>query len=110
MENEKLEKINQFLNDAGLSGTELKLKERCIDADQKRAAAIAASNELDAQHKELTNALNTKRLEVASLTQRIDELCGLILDLVDPIEDATVEAMEPVELETLTEDASNEEV
>lgn len=80
-EQERLEVVKEFLNRADLEGTELKLKSKVLILNQKLATAQADSQKLNEQLQQTQLTANNKRLEVMGLSERLDGLCDLVLDL-----------------------------
>lgn len=82
MENEeRLEKVRAFLTREDLEGTDLNLKNQCIELDQKIAAARADLQQITQQLEEAQKASNNKQLEILSLSQRLEGLCDLVVSL-----------------------------
>lgn len=82
MENEeRLEKVRAFLTREDLEGTDLNLKNQCIELDQKIAAARADLQQIQQQLEEVQKASNNKQLEILSLSQRLEGLCDLVVSL-----------------------------
>lgn len=82
MENEeRLEKVRAFLTREDLEGTNLNLKNQCIELDQRIAAARADFQQITQQLEEAQKASNNKQLEILSLSQRLEGLCDLVVSI-----------------------------
>jgi hypothetical protein len=79
MENEALVKVREFLAREDLVGTDAKLKESAIKLDQELSAARV---ELE----QLTKSTNEKQIQVVYLTQRLEALCQLVLQVAGATE------------------------
>ena len=84
----QVEKINSFLSQSNLSDTELLLKQRVIDTDQKLSIA---RKELE----ELTTKTAQKQNEALALTHQLQSLLALVLDVQSAQESKVVEESLP---------------
>lgn len=86
MENKSLERVRAFLQRTDLTGTELLLKNRTMNVDAELQKASTDMNEAGKLFEE-------KRGLVQALSQRLDELAGM----VDLAAQATETVMVPVQ-------------
>ena len=95
MENEeRLSKVRAFLNREDLEGTDLNLKNQCVELDKKISAARADFQQVGQQLEELQRTSNNMQLEILSLSQRLEGLCDLIVSLSSEEESADDEDQE----------------
>jgi hypothetical protein len=80
-----LELVNQFLAREDLEKTEQILKQKCFDIDARLNEARVAFKELSEQHA-------TKQNEVVGLSQQLDGVLQVILELVKQEEESSLEA------------------
>lgn len=78
MNSEVVTKIRDFLNRADLAGTDAKLRDQIINLDKDLAKARV---ELE-QHSKLANE---RQLKVLALSQQIESLCKLAVDVADEL-------------------------
>jgi len=79
-----VEKVRKFVSREDLSGTELKLKEKALKLD---AEAELARSELE----QLTKSTNEKQVQVVYLSQRLEALVQLIVEVQDAKEESEPE-------------------
>lgn len=77
----KVALIRAFLNKEDLEGTDLKLKNNCMALDQELATSRADLELLVNQQQQINKAANEKNMEVIQLSQQLEGLCNLIIDL-----------------------------
>lgn len=80
MDQKNIDAIKHFVSREDLEGTDLKLKEATIDIDRKLSMTIAEIEKIQKQ-------LNEKQMIVMSLSQKLEGMCDLILQLSDTNED-----------------------
>lgn len=91
-ENERMELIKNFLNREDLTGTDLRLKEKISEVDQRMTVARAENKKLKQELQNIQIAANNKAVEVMSLAERLDSLCELAIDLeISKINDQELE-------------------
>jgi hypothetical protein len=90
-QNEKLEKVREFLSREDLEATESKIKENALAVDAKLSAAKADLEQLQNQLNQVNQAANEKNIEVLGLAQQLEGLCGLIISLSDEEEEETTQ-------------------
>ena len=78
---ERLERVRAFIAREDLEGTDLNLKNQCIELDQKIAAARADLQNLQGQVDAAVKARNDKQLELLSHSERLEGLCDLVVSL-----------------------------
>ena len=83
MEEARLNLVRKFLNREDLSGAEAKLKNQCIELDQRIAAARADFQTVQQQLETAKQASQQKQLDILSLSQRLEGLCDLVVSLSD---------------------------
>lgn len=82
-EQERLILIREFLN-SDLAGTELKLKSHILELNNKLSEAQASRKQLAEQLQKAQLAANNKQMEVVALSERLDGLCDLVIELQQP--------------------------
>jgi uncharacterized protein YoxC len=82
----KLATIRVFLDRDDLEGTDFKLKENCLKLDRELSKVRAELEQMIAKQKELTQVVNQKNLEVVQVSQQLEGLCALILDLESEVD------------------------
>lgn len=86
----QVELINKFLARTNLSDAELLLKTKAVNLDQTLAGSRKELEELSAK-------TNEKQNEVVALTQQLQALLGLILDVQTQLESAAPVLEAPVD-------------
>jgi len=92
---ERLVKVREFLAREDLEGTDLNLKNQCLELDQKIAAARADFQNVQQQLEDAQKASQQKQLDILSLSQRLEGLCDLVVSLSEGV--VTEEAEEAQE-------------
>jgi len=80
---DRIEKVRNFVQREDLDGASLKLKNRVLDLDNQLSTARQEFQQLQEKFKQVQAATNNKNLEVVALSQRLEGLCDLVLDLDD---------------------------
>jgi len=90
-ENENLLAIRRFLNNDELTGTDLKLKEHIVSLDYMLTSSRQELIKLNESLQASKNAVNVKTAEVISVSDKLQSLCELAIELENSV-DTDVEA------------------